>query len=64
MAEGYVQELGLDDDGEIIGYKFVQLGIMMDLISQGTDPGKALEKATGTYGRFADAVKTINPRHE
>jgi NifU-like protein involved in Fe-S cluster formation len=64
MAEGYVQELGLDEDGEIIGYKFVQLGIMMDLISQGTDPSKALEKATGTYGRFADAVKTINPRHE
>jgi NifU-like protein involved in Fe-S cluster formation len=64
MAEGYVQEIGLDGDGEIIGYKFVQLGVMMDLISKGTDPGEALEKATGTYGRFADAVKTINPRHE
>jgi NifU-like protein involved in Fe-S cluster formation len=64
MAEGYVQEIGLDGDGEIIGYKFVQLGVMMDLISKGTEPGVALEKATGTYGRFADAVKTINPRHE
>ncbi len=64
MVEGYVQEIGLDGDDEVIGYKFVQLGVMMDLISKGTDPGEALEKATGTYGRFAEAVKTINPRHE
>ena len=64
LAEGYVQELGLDADGEIVGYKFVQLGVMMDLISKGTDADEALEVATGTYGRFADAVKTINPRQE
>jgi hypothetical protein len=37
---------------------------MMDQISKGSDPAEALEKATGTYGRFADAVKTINPRHK
>ncbi len=64
LAEGYVTLIGLDEDDEIIGYKFVQLGVMMEHISKGTDPGEALEKATGTYGRFADAVKTINPRHE
>lgn len=64
MAEGYVKELALDSSDEIIGYKFVQLGIMMDLIEKGTDANEALEKATGTYGRFADAVKTINPRHK
>ncbi len=64
LAEGYVTLIGLDEDDEIIGYKFVQLGIMMEHISKGTDPAEALEKATGTYGRFADAVKTINPRHE
>ena len=64
LAEGYVTQIGLDEDDEIIGYKFVQLGVMMEDISQGTDPEKALEKATGIYGRFADAVKTINPRHE
>ncbi len=64
IAEGYVVEIGLDEDNEIIGYKFVQLGIMMDLIRKGTDANEALAKATGTYGRFADAVKTINPRHE
>jgi hypothetical protein len=37
---------------------------MMDSISKGVDAQTALSKATGTYGRFADAVKTINPRKE
>lgn len=64
MAEGYVQELGLDANDEIIGYKFVNLGRMMDAIKKGVDAGKALEDASGTYGRFADAVKTIDPRQE
>lgn len=64
MAEGYVLALGLDSDDEIIGYKFVRLGVMMDLIAKGKDPNEALEKSTGTYGRFAEAVKVINPRHE
>ena len=63
MAEGYILELALDTDDEIIGYKYVQMGIMMELIAKGTDANKALEKATGTYGRFAEAAKTINPRH-
>jgi NifU-like protein involved in Fe-S cluster formation len=64
MAEGYVLECALDADGEIIGYKFVQLGVMMDLIHKGMDAGEAFKKATGTYGRFAEAAKVINPRHE
>jgi len=64
MAEGFVTEIGLDTDNEIIGYKFVQLGVMMDNIAKGMDPAAALAKATGTYGRFAEAVKTINPRKE
>lgn len=64
MAEGYVTELALDSDNEIIGYKFVQLGVMMDHISKGMGAEDALRKATGIYGRFAEAVKTINPRKE
>jgi NifU-like protein involved in Fe-S cluster formation len=62
MAEGYVMEIGLDSDNEIIGYKFVNLGVMMDSIAKGMEPAQALTKATGTYGRFAEAVKVINPR--
>ena len=64
LAEGYVLEVGLDANDEIIGYKFVHMGKMMEFIKKGEDPKAALEKATGTYGRFADAVKVIDPRHE
>jgi len=64
MAEGYIQELALDEDDEVIGYKFVNLGRMMEAIRKGDDPSKALEAASGTYGRFEDAVKTIDPRQE
>lgn len=64
MAEGYVTQIGLDENDEIIGYQFVQLGIMMDLITKGVDAQTALTKASGTYGRFAEAVKTINPRKD
>jgi NifU-like protein involved in Fe-S cluster formation len=64
VAEGYVCRLGLDADDEIIGYEFVKIGPMMEAIAKGVEPAQALADATGTYGQFADAVKTINPRHE
>lgn len=64
MAEGYVTELALDSDDEIIGYAFVNMGKMMDAIKKGTDPSQALADASGTYGRFSEAVKTIDPRKE
>lgn len=64
MAEGYVTEVALDADDQIIGYKFVHLGRMMEMITKGMEAQEALEKATGQYGRFNDAVKTVNPRHE
>ena len=64
MAEGYIMELALDENSEVIGYKYVQLGKMMEAIRKGVDPKEALEKNTGTYGRFAEAVKVIDPRKE
>lgn len=64
MAEGYVLNIGLDADNEVIGYKFVHLGKMMDAIKKGVDPKEAYEKNIGTYGRFSEAVKVIDPRHE
>ena len=54
----------LDANDEIIGYEFVNLGRMMDVIKKGVDADEALKKASGTYGRFEEAVKTIDPRHE
>ena len=64
VAEGYIVELGLDKNDEIIGYKYVNTGKMMDSIKKGIDPKEAIEKATGIYGRFNDAVKKIDPREE
>ncbi|MFQ7044882.1 MAG: iron-sulfur cluster assembly scaffold protein [Christensenellales bacterium] len=64
MAEGYVLGIALDEDDQIIGYKFVHLGKMMEAIKKGMDPKEAYEKNIGTYGRFAEAAKVIDPRKE
>ena len=64
MAEGYVTRIALDKDDLITGYEFINLGRMMDFIKKGDDANTALEKAKGSYGRFAGAVKYIDPRHE
>ena len=64
LAEGYIVEIGLDKDNQIIGYKYVHMGKMMDNIKKGMDPMEAIEKASGKYGRFDEAVKKIDPRKE
>ena len=64
MAEGYVTELALDVNKEIIGYKFVHLGKMMEAIRKGVDHKTAYEKNIGTYGRFDEADTVIDPRKE
>ncbi len=64
MAEGYILSLGLDEDNEIIGYKFVHLGKMMEAIRHGKDPKEAYESNVKTYGRYEAAVKYIDPREE
>ena len=64
MAEGYVLEIGLDENSEIIGYKFVHLGKMMEAIRKGVEPAKAFADNVKSYGRFDEAVKKIDPRKE
>lgn len=64
LAEGYVTRLALDENNEIIGYQFVHLGKMMEMIAKGIDANEAVKKAIGQYGRYDEAVKIINPRHE
>ena len=67
MAEGYILQVALDAHNECIGYKFVNLGKMMEMIRNGADPKDAFEKNVGTYGRFSEAdgaVKYIDPRKE
>ena len=64
MAEGYVLSIGLDANGEVIGYKFVHLGKMMEAIRNGVAPAEAYEKNIKSYGRYDEAVKYIDPRKE
>lgn len=64
MTDGYVLHQGLDENDEVIGYEFVNLGKMMKAIREGADPKEAYEKAKGTYGRYKEAVKVIDPRKE
>ena len=64
MTDGYVTGIALDENDEIIGYKYVNFGKMMDFIKNGDDAQTALEKASGQYGRVDDAVKIVDPRKE
>ncbi len=65
LAEGYVTRIALDDKDCIIGYEFVHLGKMMEMITKkGIPAQEALEKAKGSYGRFAEAARYVDPRKE
>lgn len=63
-TEGYILSMGLDENHEVIGYKFVKVGKMLEDIRHGMDPSAAFEKNTATYGRYAEAAKYIDPREE
>ena len=39
-------------------------GQMMEMIKKGVDANEAVAKCTGNYGRFDEAAKYIDPRHE
>ena len=64
MAEGYILSLALDSNNEVIGYKFVRVGKMLEDIRHGVDPKTAYDKNVGTYGRYEGAAKYIDPREE
>ena len=64
MTEGYCTRMALDENDQVIGYEFVSLGKMTDFIKKGMEPNEAYAKSMGTYGRFADAVKYIDPRKQ
>lgn len=64
MAEGYVLKTALDENDEVIGYQFVNLGKMMQDIRHGVTPDEAYKNNIGQYGRFDNAAKYIDPREE
>ena len=56
--------MALDENDEVIGYKFVRVGKMLEDIRHGTNPNDAYNNNIGTYGRYDDAAKYIDPREE
>ena len=64
LAEGYILSVALDENNEAIGYKFVKVGKMLEDIRRGVDAQTAFEKNLGTYGRYENAPKYIDPREE
>ncbi|MCL2697312.1 MAG: hypothetical protein FWE74_04445 [Oscillospiraceae bacterium] len=64
MAEGYINKLALDKNGEIIGYEFLKVGKMLEDIRHGKSPDEAYKANIGTYGRYSDAAGYIDPREE
>jgi len=63
-AEGYITKLALDKDDLVIGYEFVKTGVMFEKIRNGKSANDALVESTGTYGRFSEAAKYIDPRKQ
>ena len=64
LTEGYITRLALDENSEIIGYEYVNIGSLMANLENGINYEDARAKSTKTYGRYNDAVKYINPRKE
>ena len=64
LTEGYVTSLALDANDYIIGYRYVNIGRMMEEIAAGESADEALKLASGQYGRYDEAVRTIDPRKE
>lgn len=64
LAEGYILQMGLDENGETIGYKFLKVGPFLEELKKGGDASALMEKYTAVYGRFNDAVQFIDPRHQ
>lgn len=64
LAQGYVTQLALNERDEIIGFEYVNLGVLADLLKKDVDAKEALGKATGRYGQWDSPAKVIDPRYE
>lgn len=64
LAQGYVTKQALNDKDEIVGFEFINLGVLADALKDGLDAAAAVEKATGRYGQWDNPAKVIDPRHE
>ena len=64
MAEGYILDMALDANNEVIGYKFIHVGKMLSAVKAGKSYQEAFESNVKTYGRYDEGVKFIDTRAE
>ena len=64
VAEGYILELGLDANDEIIGYKFVHLGKMMEQVKKVLTLKKLMKRISELTADLMKPLKKVDPRKE
>ncbi|MCE5234968.1 MAG: hypothetical protein LLF87_02825 [Eubacteriales bacterium] len=64
MAEGYVLDMAVNEEREVMGYRYVHVGKMLDAIRGGMDANEAFSKYVSTYGQYEGAAAYIDPREE
>ncbi len=65
LAEGYITREALDENGEIIGYEYINPGTLLNYLKDDSiSPKDAIARSTKTYGRFNEGVKIIDPRRD
>ncbi len=64
LTEGYITRMALDENDEVIGYEYVNLGLLLKNMQseENLTCKQAFEKSTKTYGRFNEGKKFVNPR--
>ena len=64
LTQGYITQLALNDNNEIIGFEFLNLGKFMEDVKAGKDANESIKANTGRYGQWDAPAKTIDPRKE
>ena len=64
LAEGYITRQGIDENGEIIGYEYINPNLLIEILQSGKTADEALKLSTKVYGRFEEAIVKFNPRSE
>ena len=64
LTEGYITKMALDENDEVIGYEYVNLGLLLKNMQseENLTCKQAMEKSTKKYGRFDEGKKFVNPR--
>lgn len=62
LAEGYITKLALDENNEIIGYEYLNIGGLVKELEKGVTYSDARKNNCKTYGRYNEGVKFLDPR--